>query len=112
MWAINRGCGLSLGGVACADDGFCILCRYKMFADRLQLIGIETFLSCIDSLTELQHHSPHEKLQYTDVDDWRGRLINFITLSPTNSLDIEFDLPEKVLDTSNIQQQSGQEVID
>lgn len=72
---------------------------------------MDTFLSCSAAFAELEdatlgsdEGSAHE---YTEVDDWRGRLIMFLTLSPSRAIDIGFDLPEKVLDTSNVQQSGG-----
>ena len=71
--------------------------------DRIQVVSMDTFQRCADAFCELESYKS-EGFEYTDIDDWRGRLIMFLTLSPSNAINIEFDLPEKVLDTSNMQQ--------
>ena len=74
------------------------------------MINIETFLSCIDCLTDLCNDTTSgDGVEYPTADStkWRGQLMTFISLAPNRAVDIEFKLPEKVLDTSNIQQ-SGQ----
>lgn len=71
------------------------------------MICIEAFLSSIHCLTEL-YNAGDEGVEYPeDSRDWRGQLMTFICLSPSRAIDIDFKLPEKVLDLSNMQQ-SGQ----
>ena len=63
----------------------------------------EIFQLCTDAYTQLENCSS-DVYEYTDVEDWRGALITFLTLSPFSAIDIKFEIPEKVLDTSNVQQ--------
>ncbi|XP_067947598.1 general transcription factor 3C polypeptide 1-like [Watersipora subatra] len=82
--------------------------KYQLFAERIQVVAREVFDSCSKAITELEI-SGSSYHQYTDVDDWRGKLLMFLTLVPSHAIDIKFDLPEKVLDMSSVAQSDDEE---
>ena len=66
------------------------------------MIGLENFLDCGQTYSLLEESNG--PVLYDNVDEWRGTLMTMLSLLDSNAIEISFQLPEKVIDTSDMAQ--------